>query len=403
MERGSSSDENSSMTDMSDDVRLYFHSSSGSPSPIPEASSDHDHDSYSTQSSFTSQSGVGTKNALVHHFGELPPAESPKRPRLSECPFSSITPTSAVPMIATTDSSVAAASPLATALAIPASPRERYEIKSVLRDSLFGKVVLASCVNTQQPVAVKLSNLKLIEMGRTWKGARVCESPIEESRIMRMVSGHPHILQLVDEQCDNNVHWMVMEYAPHGEFFDYVCKQTHLDDNAGRKYFLQMLSALAHLHSRQVCHLDFSLENMLLDEQYNIKLCDFGVARVMVPGTVFAAAVGANPKPGKLRYMAPEVLEGKPFDGRAVDVFALGVTLFCMLTGNIPFASAAVSDPGYAYICANKLPQMLDLLRLRHRVGPMACDLLTRLLQPHPLARITFPEILRHPWVNGQA
>jgi len=286
-----------------------------------------------------------------------------------------------------------------SAVVLNMSPIERYTVHQTVRDSLFGRVVLASDNASGLPVAIKVSKMDLLAQGRTLHGGKVIENPILEAKMMRIIGHHPNIISLLDEHVFQGLHWMVMEFAPHGEFFDFVCQRGHLDEATARHYFRQMIAALKHLHDHGVCHLDFSLENLLMDSNYDVKLCDFGVARqVPSDGSKFAGIT--REKPGKLRYMAPEVLGGQPFDGKAADMFSLGVTLYSMLTGNAPFEAAHAKDKRYQYVSSGRLRQMLDILQLRGRVSDDALSLLEGLLCFEG-KRLTVDQVLAHPWVQA--
>lgn len=284
------------------------------------------------------------------------------------------------------------------------TPQERFDVQQVLQDSLFGKVLTAIDRKTNKTVAIKLSNMQLVKQGRTVAGGQVLENPLNEAKMMSKVcsegDSHPNVVQMVEEFSDNNVHWLVMEYAPCGEFFDLLARQGTLDEDHCKFYFRQMLSALEHLHSRNVCHLDFSMENLLLDEDMNIKLTDFGVAREVSGDGRFAPIM--TEKPGKLRYMAPEILHSLEFDGRSADVFALGVTLFCMLTGNAPFEAASRKDKRWEMIADGQMLEMLRILQLDSYVSPLALDLLKGLLS-YEKGRFTLQQVKNHPWLRSKS
>jgi serine/threonine protein kinase len=108
-----------------------------------------------------------------------------------------------------------------------------------------------------------------------------------------------------------------------------------MGEDIARYYFHQMLSVVEYLHCDQkIVHRDFKLENILIDSQFNLKVCDFTLAKTFAEGSsvgVFYTRVGTE------KYMAPEILEGKPYKGNTTDIFALGVILFVLVTGAMPF------------------------------------------------------------------
>jgi len=192
------------------------------------------------------------------------------------------------------------------------------------------------------------------------------ESPRNEFVIMRAVSesndgkGHPHILRAL-MWTELETHFCaVFELASKGDMFRLLEAQGPFSESRALKYFSQLVAAVAFLHSHGIVHLDISLENVLVDTQDVVKLSDFGVyalfcsvcphdfcvlsgmARtiVTISGSECELLSGT---PGKRFYRAPEIVAGKRFDGRSVDAFALGVVLFSMLTGSLPFSDATLS------------------------------------------------------------
>jgi len=329
--------------------------------------------------------------------------------------------------------------------------QSRYRLTKILRNSLFGQVFTAVDRVTNQFVAVKVSNVAQILSGRSLSGAKVLENPLKETEIMRQLrfhmpptafellagasaleasvvssqvalagslvsrrgesspvfegsypAGYKHVLRLLSEHYDsgNALHWMVLEYCPNGEFFDFVVKNKFLNEATTRHYFRQMLLGLSFMHSANICHLDFSLENLLMDDVGQIKICDFGVSRVMPEdGSCFAPL--AHEKPGKLRYMAPEILRGEAFDGRKADMFSLGVVLFMCLAGFPPFESAARQDPRFAMASSGRLLTMLQVLRVSERFPAGAVDLLNGLFCVDPSKRLSLQQVMNHPWVTA--
>jgi len=143
-----------------------------------------------------------------------------------------------------------------------------------------------------------------------------------------------------------------------------------------------------------ICHLDLSLENLLLTKNRLLKICDFGLARDCKKNERFPAS---NDKPGKLLYMAPEIFEHKPFYGHKADIWSLGVTLFLMITGSPPWEHGPMEvDARFRYIYSGKISVVLT--HWGFNLDPHLIDLFTRILCPQE-RRITLDEIFTHPWV----
>ena len=119
-----------------------------------------------------------------------------------------------------------------------------------------------------------------------------------------------------------------------------------------RYYFKQLLKALCYIHSNGFSHRDIKLDNILLDDKFNLKLVDFGFACPLngQDGRGFNSSYVGTPS-----YMAPEIIKGKSYNGEDVDLFAAAVSIFTMVSGNFPFMKLAHSDdPFYKLICDNR-------------------------------------------------
>jgi len=285
---------------------------------------------------------------------------------------------------------------------ISQEPISRYHVISELCRSLFGTVVLALDTTSNQEVAIKLSNTDLVQAGISSTGCTVMEDPLFETSLLRRLPSHPCIVSLQREHVIKNVHWAVLEYVPNGDLFEHLLQHGLLQQRVAQIYVHQIAQALLHMHSHGVCHLDVSLENILLDANYNLKLTDFGVARIFgqSESSVFPGITGRN-KPGKLRYMAPEMLAGQDFDGCLVDSFALGVVMFCLLTGSAPFEAARADDPRWCLLASGDFDAFFAFVDVSIP-DINAVDLLKSLLTTAD-KRISIAAVLQHPWFSQDA
>ncbi len=132
----------------------------------------------------------------------------------------------------------------------------------------------------------------------------------------------------------------MLEWAENGDLFDFTvrCGEA-LGEEMARYYTSQLLSAMEYLHLEQrIVHRDLKLENILVDSSFNIKVCDFTLSKTFAEGSsvgVFYTHAGTE------RYMAPEINEGKPYKGNTTDIFAMGVVIFVLVTGVMPFLTKA--------------------------------------------------------------
>ncbi|XP_057866959.1 CBL-interacting protein kinase 2 [Cryptomeria japonica] len=255
----------------------------------------------------------------------------------------------------------------------------KYELGKLLGQGTFGKVYYAKNTKTGQVVAIKaIDKEKVLKVGMT-------EQIKREISVMRLVR-HPNIVQLFEVMASKTKIYFVMECVKGGELFNKVAKGK-LKEDAARKYFQQLISAVDFCHSRGVYHRDLKPENLLLDESGNLKVSDFGLSAVTQQlrqdGLLHTTC-------GTPAYVAPEVITRKGYDGAKADVWSCGVILFVLMAGYLPF-----HDPNlmvmYNKICKGefKCPSWFsyDVRRL-----------LNKLLDPNPKTRITIPQLMEVPW-----
>jgi BR serine/threonine kinase len=144
------------------------------------------------------------------------------------------------------------------------------------------------------------------------------------------VLDHPNLLRYIDMLQSPRHLYIVLEFAEHGQLFDYLVTYRQLAYPVALSFFRSIIYGVEFLHSHSICHRDLKPENVLLDEFDQVKISDFGLARWMRSNI-------AETKCGTPYYTAPEVLRGVPYDGRAADIWSCGVILFALLAGRLPF------------------------------------------------------------------
>lgn len=195
---------------------------------------------------------------------------------------------------------------------------------------------------------------------------------------------HPHVLQLFEVIQTESYIWMILELCAGGELYDYVISRGKLSEMEACSMFGQICLGLAYIHDQGIVHRDLKLENILLDENHNIKLSDFGFTREYQPHQLLQT------KCGTIAYSAPEVLgEGRYF-GPEIDVWSMGVILYVLLCGYLPF------DDENDYKMQWKI--IHEDVDIPATLSDEARDLLIRMLQKDGSRRPTIREILSHPW-----
>jgi serine/threonine protein kinase len=275
-------------------------------------------------------------------------------------------------------------------------PLKKYNIQKKLRSTLQGELFHAIRTADGKEVAIKACRKDLIEAGLSVSGNRVLEDPRAEVRMMELMADdtQENVLQLIESFETAENFYIVMEFAARGEFFDIVSQAGRLDDEVAKHYFKQLVLGLQFIHNRGVCHLDLSLENLLMDGDGKLKICDFGLAR-----EISKVPYKCLNRPGKIQYMSPEIFSCQDFYGEKSDMFSLGVILFVILAGFPPFDRPAVSDMRFSYILNGHLKVLLKRWKLGGVITSSAVDLLTKLLCPAD-QRLTIDEVLSHPWLK---
>jgi 5'-AMP-activated protein kinase catalytic alpha subunit len=195
---------------------------------------------------------------------------------------------------------------------------------------------------------------------------------------------------------------LVMELATSGSFLELVQHHQLLTEKVARRYFLQLIEALEHLHSRQIAHRDIKLENILLNSDDDIKIADFGYSSKMDPSTLFTTPVGT------VEYFAPEINSGYPHHGEQADLFAAGVFLFAVVTGHMPFERAVSADKLYQMLWTRDYKTFWafhEKLVKKTNEGILLSeelkDLVVTMLDKNPDRRLKATEIKMHPWMQG--
>ncbi|CAF3903047.1 unnamed protein product [Didymodactylos carnosus] len=177
-----------------------------------------------------------------------------------------------------------------------------------------------------------------------------------------------------------------MEYASGGEVFDYLVAHGRMKEKEARAKFRQIVSAVQYLHQKHIVHRDLKAENLLLDAELNIKIADFGFSNEFIPGSKLDTFCGSPP------YAAPELFQGKKYDGPEVDAWSLGVILYTLVSGSLPFDG-------------QNLKELRErVLRGKYRIPfYMSTDcenLLKKFLVLNPVRRASLENIMKDKWMN---
>ncbi|KAH9800177.1 CBL-interacting serine/threonine-protein kinase 24 [Citrus sinensis] len=201
----------------------------------------------------------------------------------------------------------------------------KYEVGRTIGEGTFAKVRFAQNRETGESVAMKVLAKSTILKHR------MVDQIKREISIMKIVR-HPNIVRLHEVLASRTKVYIILEFVTGGELFDKIVHQGRLLENDCRRYFQQLIDAVAHCHSKGVYHRDLKPENLLLDSYGNLKVSDFGLSALPQQGVELLHTTCGTPN-----YVAPEVLSNRGYDGSAADVWSCGVILFVLMAGYLPF------------------------------------------------------------------
>ena len=254
-----------------------------------------------------------------------------------------------------------------------------YILGKKLGQGTFGIVVLAKHQITGESVAIKiLDKDKIVKESDKTRLER-------EIRIMKIMY-HNNIVHLYNVIENSKELYLIMEYIPGKELFDYIINKKHLDEIESCKFYQQILSGIEYLGKTKVAHRDLKPENLLLDSKKNIKIVDFGLSNTYFQDELLSTACGSP------CYAAPEMLSGKKYNGINIDIWSSGIVLYAMLCGYLPFED---NDNPKLYKKIIK-----GVFETPEFLSPSAVDLLHRILNVDPEKRYTIEQIKEHPWFN---
>ncbi|XP_069990827.1 MAP/microtubule affinity-regulating kinase 3 isoform X18 [Penaeus vannamei] len=254
----------------------------------------------------------------------------------------------------------------------------KYRLLKTIGKGNFAKVKLAKHIPTGKEVAIKIIDKTQLNPGSLQKLFR-------EVRIMKILD-HPNIVKLFQVIETERTLYLVMEYASGGEVFDYLVFHGRMKEKEARAKFRQIVSAVQYCHQKKIIHRDLKAENLLLDSEMVIKIADFGFSNEFTPGNKLDTFCGSPP------YAAPELFQGKKYDGPEVDVWSLGVILYTLVSGSLPFDGS-------------NLKELRErVLRGKYRIPfYMSTDcenLLKKFLVLNPARRASLETIMKDRWMN---
>ena len=206
-----------------------------------------------------------------------------------------------------------------------------YSLRGTVGDGAFSVVKLVCHEETHQYYACKI-------VPKSRLNSESLHERFETEIRINQQMHHPGIVQLYELLQDQNNFYLIMEFCPNGELFQYIVDRNRLKEEEAKPFVRQILETLEYIHQMSVSHRDIKPENLLLSSSGQVKFSDFGLSR-------FIPSNGLVDTPcGSPCYASPECISGKPYNGVTTDVWSVGVILYAMLTGQLPWTKRKQSE-----------------------------------------------------------
>jgi|Transcript_10864 BR serine/threonine kinase len=258
-----------------------------------------------------------------------------------------------------------------------------YILDITLGTGATGKVKLAKHSKTGEKVGVKIIKKELFY-----------EKPSLRIKVQREISVmklmfHPHVIKIFDVLEDSKYLFLIIEYASRGELFNFLVQKRKIGNREALCFFQQIISGLEYCHMHRICHRDLKLENILLDLNYTIKIADFGMASLSIPGIMLKTFCGSP------HYASPEIISNEPYNGIKSDIWSCGIILYALVIGKLPFDENN-----------DNIKNLFNKIRFEPvkipKTIPVECrDLIRSLLTINPEKRITVEKIKQHRWFKS--
>lgn len=255
-----------------------------------------------------------------------------------------------------------------------------YKIGRAIGHGAFGKVNIGLHILTGRIVAIKSFNKDK---------SLFSKNKIDyEIKLMKKLRNHKNIVKVYEKIEGEKYDCIVMENVSGGNLLSLINKRTKLSEEVSKFIFRQIIEALKYVHSQAIVHRDIKPDNILIDLNNTIKLCDFGVGKEIKPGQLLSDTCGTP------AFVAPEILSDNPYDPFLTDIWSSGVVLYSMLSGIFPFKG--INDYELHKSIING-----KYNKIKH-ISYECKDLISKILEVNPHHRITIEEILSHPWMKGE-
>nr|XP_053630080.1 serine/threonine-protein kinase 17B-like [Cherax quadricarinatus] len=264
---------------------------------------------------------------------------------------------------------------------------DHYEVEQTpFARGKFAAVRRARCLRTGTWFAAKV-------MRKRRRAQDVRHEILHEAAVLLLARSSSRIVSLHQLYETASEIILVLELAEGGELQRVIDEEENLDEGVVLRYMINILGALRFLHANNIAHLDLKPQNLLLMGQHpqsDVKLCDFGISRIILSDIEVREVLGTPD------YVAPEILQYEPIS-LATDMWSVGVLTYVLLTGHSPFGGDTKQET-FLNISQGQIDFPKDLFC---NVSDQAIDFITRLLIVNPSCRLTVDEAMQHQWLKG--
>lgn len=256
---------------------------------------------------------------------------------------------------------------------------DNFKIEKTIGEGTFGKVKLGVHIPTGEKVAIKILEKDKIQDNED------LERITREIKFLKILK-HPNIIQIFQIIEDKKNYYLIMEYAQCGELFTHIVNNKRLNENEAALFYTQLIQALAFIHKHRIVHRDIKPENLLLKENNILTIIDFGLSNMYNQNQLLITPCGSP------CYAAPEMIQGKKYNGLMVDIWSSGIVLYAMVCGYLPFEDKN-NDKLYKKILSGHF-------EIPDRLSANCKDLIKKILKVNPKKRIKLDEIMKHPFLK---
>lgn len=273
-----------------------------------------------------------------------------------------------------------------------------YKIQHTLGEGAYSKVKSAYSSRLGREVAIKCINTQLAPNDFVQK---FLPRELKTLPLLR----HENIVRVYEileykpspSQASDGYVYIVMESARNGDMLRYIQRKGALPEAEIRHYFYQLVQAVSYCHSQNICHRDLKCENLLLDKDFKLLLTDFGFSKSMIFNDNGRVTL-SNTFCGSAAYAAPEIIQGQSYDPRMHDMWSLGVILYIMSCGHMPFDDSNVKKMLRVQLRNHlKFPP-----RVQHLLSDDLKHLIRSLIEPNVSQRANMEMVKRHPFLAGE-